>query len=73
MVGIVVNWNDEEGWGVLRSAEVDSDVFAHFSALVMDDYRSLQPGQTVRFECEPFPSGQDGYLYRAHNVTVVGG
>lgn len=68
VVGTVVNWNDDEGWGVLRSAEVESDIFAHFSGLVMDGYRSLRPGQTVRFDCEHFASGQDGYVYRANNV-----
>lgn len=70
-VGSVVAWHGDEGWGVLRSAAVESDVFAHFSDLVMDGYRSLEPGQLVRFECEHFPSGQDGYVYRASNVRLV--
>lgn len=56
---------------MLRSAEVGSDIFAHFSELVMDGYRSVEPGQAVRFECEHFPSGQDGYVYRASNVRVI--
>ena len=70
-VGSVVSWNGDEGWGVLRSADVGSDVFALFSELAMDGYRSLEPGQLVRFECEHFPSGQDGYVYRAFNVTLL--
>ena len=71
VVGTVISWDADEGWGVLRSAEVDSDIFAHFSELLMDGYRSLQPGQTVRFEFEHFPSGQDGYVYRARNLTAI--
>ena len=71
MVGTVVSWSDDEGWGVLRSPAVESDVFAHFSAVVMDGYRLLRPGQTVRFECEYFPTGQDGYLYRSNGITVI--
>ncbi|WP_229670014.1 cold-shock protein [Microlunatus endophyticus] len=71
VVGSVISWNAEEGWGVLVSDEVESEIFAHFSELVVDGYRSLQPGQVVRFECEHFPSGQDGYGYRANNIRLV--
>ncbi|SDS80949.1 cold-shock protein [Microlunatus soli] len=71
VVGTVLNWNDEEGWGVLRSADVTSDVFAHFSELALDGYRTVQPGQAVRFGCEHVPGGQDGYDYRAVDVRVI--
>ncbi len=69
--GVCVWWDDEEGWGALRSAALESDVFAHFSVLDGPGFLSLRPGQTVRFEVEPYPAGQDGYFFRAHHVTSI--
>ncbi|MFC6085091.1 cold-shock protein [Sphaerisporangium aureirubrum] len=69
-VGTVVEWKDDEGWGVLRSADVSGDVFAHFSAIVgVEGYRSLVPGQRVRFTWER--GRQDGFDFRA--IEVFGG
>ncbi|OIH93870.1 cold-shock protein [Curtobacterium sp. MCBA15_001] len=69
--GVCVWWSDEDGWGALRSDEVESDVFVHFSDVDMTGYRSLRAGQRVRFELEPYPRGQDGYFFRAHNVVMI--
>lgn len=57
--------------GALRSGELDSDVFAHFSVLSGDGFLALRPGQPVRFEVESYPPGQDGYFFRALRVTAV--
>lgn len=46
-------------------------MFAHFANLIMDDFHTLQPGQRVRFAVEPYPSGQDGYFFRAHDVRPI--
>ena len=62
-------WSDEDGWGALRSDDVASEVFAHFANLSMDGYHTLRPGDRVRFDVEPYPPGQDGYFFRAHDVT----
>ncbi|WFR68626.1 cold shock domain-containing protein [Curtobacterium flaccumfaciens] len=69
--GVCVWWRDEDGWGVLRSNGVESDVFVHFSDVNMTGYHSLEAGQRVRFEVEPYPRGQDGYFFRAHNVAIA--
>ncbi|MEU9886656.1 cold shock domain-containing protein [Sphaerisporangium sp. NPDC051011] len=67
--GTVVEWNDDEGWGFIRSADVPGDVFAHFSSIVgMEGYRSLVPGQRVRFTWEQYP--QDGFSFRVIHVFV---
>jgi CspA family cold shock protein len=71
VTGVVVSWNEEEGWGTLRSESARSDVFAHFSNLDMDGYPVLQPGQKVEFLLEHYPCGQDGYVYRAEEVHVI--
>jgi CspA family cold shock protein len=69
--GVCVRWSDEDGWGALRSDEVESDVFVHFADLTMTGHHSLRAGQRVRFEVESYPAGQDGYFFRAHDVTIV--
>jgi cold shock protein len=69
--GVCVRWSDDEGWGVLRSDDVGSDAFAHFSDLTMDGYHTLEPGSRVRFEVEPYPNGQDGFVFRAHDVRPI--
>ena len=69
--GTCVWWSDEDGWGALRSDDVESDVFVHFANLRMDGYHALQPRNRVRFDVEPYPSGQDGSFYRAHDVTPI--
>jgi cold shock CspA family protein len=70
--GVVVWWSEEEGWGALRSESAPSDVFAHFSSLNMEGYHFLQPGQGVEFLLEDYPRGQDGYVFRAEEVRVIG-
>ncbi len=68
--GTVKSWDENEGWGVLSSAEVPGELFAHFSYIVGDGHRALSAGERVRFECEPFPSGQDGYFFRARQIRA---
>lgn len=65
-VGMVREWSADEGFGVIDSAETPGGCWAHFSAIVMDGYRSLETGQRVSFTFEP--ASQDGYSYRA--ITV---
>ena len=67
--GTVKRWDDDEGWGVLTSPEVPGEVFAHFSRIEADGYRSLHDGERVRFDWEDSPSGQDGCYYRATRVV----
>lgn len=64
--GIVREWRDEEGWGVIDSQDTPSGCWAHFSHVIMQGYTSLTPGQPVEMEWEMF--GQDGYTYRAVRV-----
>ncbi|WP_063842828.1 cold shock domain-containing protein [Sphaerimonospora mesophila] len=70
--GVVVAWYDEEGWGVLRSPDLPSDVFAHFSVIAQigRGYRSLSPGRQVHFTWEARP--QDGYAFSAIEVFIEG-
>jgi CspA family cold shock protein len=70
VAGTVKQWYDEEGWGVLTSPSVGGDVFVHFSHIESSsEYRSLDNGEGVQFEWEPFPEGQDGCFFRATRVV----
>jgi len=60
-------WNDEEGWGVLDSADTPGGCWTHFSHLEMTGYHSLTPGQPVLLDWES--PGQDGYDFRAVRVV----
>jgi CspA family cold shock protein len=70
---IVEDWNDEEGWGSLRSStEMPGGAFVHFSAVQMEGYKSLRPGQNVEARIEgPLSFDQDGFRYRATAVWLV--
>ena len=52
-----VNWfNAEKGFGFIE-VEGGDDVFAHFSAIEGEGYKSLEEGQAVEFNIE---EGQRG-------------
>ena len=68
--GTVREWDDDEGFGVLDSADTPGGCWAHSSIVVMDGFRSLVPGERVTFVFEPGP--QDGYSYRALQVWPPG-
>jgi CspA family cold shock protein len=51
------------------AGHLDGEVWAHFSNLMMDGYKSLSVGQGVRFEYES--PGQDGFPHRAASVRPL--
>lgn len=65
MKGTVKNFNKEKGFGFIR-AEDGHDVFFHYSALVMDGYRTAEAGEQVEFEEEASERGP-----RAKSVKKV--
>ena len=71
--GTVKSWDEDEGWGVLTSPDVPGELFAHFSQIEGDGYRALRAGERVRFEAEGFPGGQDGYFFRARQISRIAG
>lgn len=53
-----VKWfNNQKGYGFICAEGTQDDVFAHFSAIVMDGYKSLKAGQEVTFEINKGPKG----------------
>ena len=56
--GTVKWFNDAKGFGFIEPEEGGDDVFAHFSAIQMDGFRTLKQGGKVRFELVQGPKGQ---------------
>lgn len=55
--GTVKWFNDAKGFGFIEPAEGGEDVFAHFSAIQMEGFRTLQQGETVTYELVQGPKG----------------
>jgi cold shock protein len=56
--GTVKWFNDAKGFGFIEPEEGGDDVFAHFSAIQMEGFRTLKQGGKVRFELVQGPKGQ---------------
>ncbi len=57
-VGTVKWFNDAKGFGFIEPEGGGEDVFAHFSAVQMEGFRTLKQGGRVRFELVQGPKGQ---------------
>lgn len=55
--GTVKWFSNAKGYGFIAPAEGGEDIFAHFSAIEMDGYKTLRKGQEVEFECVQGPKG----------------
>jgi cold shock protein len=55
--GIVKWFNNTKGYGFILADNGGGDIFAHYSAIDMDGYRTLKAGQSVQFEAEQGPKG----------------
>ena len=56
--GTVKWFNDAKGFGFIKPDDGTDDVFAHFSAIEMDGFRSLKERQKVAFEVVAGPKGK---------------
>ncbi len=55
--GTVKWFSDAKGFGFIEPDEGGADVFAHFSAIAMDGFRTLKQGSRVSFEVTAGPKG----------------
>ncbi|WP_411382440.1 cold shock domain-containing protein CspD [Pseudomonas sp. MPB26] len=53
-----VKWfNNAKGYGFIIEDGKSEDLFAHYSAIAMDGYKTLKAGQPVNFEIIQGPKG----------------
>jgi CspA family cold shock protein len=57
ILGTVKWFNAAKGYGFIRPNNGGDDVFAHYSSIEMEGYKSLKEGQTVEFEILQGPKG----------------
>ena len=56
--GIVKWFNDAKGFGFITSDAGGEDLFAHFSEIRADGFKSLKESQRVSFEVKAGPKGK---------------
>lgn len=58
MVSGKVKWfNNAKGYGFILAEGRDEDLFAHYSAIQMEGYKTLKAGQPVSFDIIQGPKG----------------
>lgn len=55
--GIVKWFSNAKGYGFIAPSEGGDEIFAHFSSICMEGYKTLKKGQQVEFECTQGPKG----------------
>ena len=64
--GTVKWFNDSKGFGFITPENGGNDLFAHFSAIQSQGFKSLTEGQRVTFDITTGPKGQ-----QASNIRVA--
>ena len=68
MISGKVKWfNNAKGYGFIIADGRNEDLFAHFSTIQMDGYKTLKAGQAVSFEIIQGPKG-----LHAVNISPLG-
>jgi len=55
--GLVKWFSNTKGFGFISPDEGGEDIFAHFSAISIEGYKTLKGGQKVEFELSEGPKG----------------
>ena len=55
--GTVKWFNNAKGFGFICPNDGEGDIFAHYSTIQMEGYRTLKAGQKVTYEAQEGPKG----------------
>jgi CspA family cold shock protein len=68
MANGTVKWfNDSKGFGFITPENGGEDLFAHFSAIQGQGFKTLKEGQRVSFDITTGPKGQQASNIRAND------
>ncbi|WP_053128588.1 cold shock domain-containing protein CspD [Pseudomonas sp. MIACH] len=73
MSGVKINgkvkwFNNAKGYGFVLEEGKSEDLFAHYSAITMDGYKTLKAGQAVTFEIIQGPKGLHAVNIKAETL-----
>lgn len=71
--GIVKWFNDAKGFGFITPDEGGEDLFAHFSAINMNGFKTLKEGQRVSFDVTTGPKVNKRLIFRQLNLSRLSG
>ena len=67
-IGQVKWFNDAKGYGFITPDDGSEDLFAHFSAIQMNGFKTLKEGQKVSFEVTQGPRASKPPTYRPPDI-----
>lgn len=68
--GIVKWFSNSKGYGFISPNEGGEDIFAHFSVITMDGYKTLKKGQVVEYEVIKGPKGMHATEIKFDEMTA---
>ena len=66
-IGTVKWFNDSKGFGFITPDDGSEDLFAHFSAINMNGFKTLKEGQKVSFDITAGNKGKQ----QASNIQAI--
>ncbi|MEN5215825.1 cold shock domain-containing protein CspD [Pseudomonas pudica] len=67
-----VKWfNNAKGYGFINEDGKTDDLFAHYSAIQMDGYKTLKAGQVVSFDIVQGPKGLHAVNIRSATAAAA--
>ena len=69
--GTVKWFSDAKGFGFIAPADGGADVFAHFSAVQMEGFRTLKQGDLVSYDLAQGPKGHLAQNIRSDSALMT--